>query len=399
MKAVFRHFFHIDHLIVSAFTIGIIGLLVLITVNIEFLNPVVRAVESFSMTDVYYRIQHSVTPEINKQITLVDITALSSRDRDRIAEIVEKISEMHPTALGVDVIFEGLKGNPDSDEQLADAFFHTPENTVLAYKLTDPDEHTGIFRNAVHSFFVGDTHQIEGTVNVTNNPHKSMTTYPMYFMLNQDTVRSMPVLLAEMLGVSFEPGMKQHAINYKGTTFPVVEWNELEQHRDLIENHIVLLGSTREEADKHYTPLGLRPGMEILAYTILSMLDGTHVYHAPFWQILLWALLAGYLTNVVDYFISKALGRGKSTFAVFITQSEFYDKVISFCIMAILTFITFMLFVKCDYYVDTVLALSTIVLIEEGRLLYVGLLAVLKRKLGWKGVKRSLYAEELEEIK
>lgn len=190
MKAVFRHFFHIDHLIVSAFTIGIIGLLVLIAVNVEFLNPVVRAVESFSMTDVYYRIQHSITPETNKQITLVDITALSSRDRDRIAEVVEQISEMRPTALGVDVIFEGLKGNPDSDEQLTDAFFHTPENTVLAYKLTDPDEDSGIFRNAVHSFFAADTHQVEGTVKA--HPNMPWPSIPWSFSIHMQATAPPP---------------------------------------------------------------------------------------------------------------------------------------------------------------------------------------------------------------
>lgn len=398
MKTTLHHIFHIDHLIVSALTIAVIGLLVLITVNVEFLNPVVRAVESFQMTDVYYRIMHTGETEVNSQITLVDITKLTSRDRDKIASVVREISEIGPTALGVDVIFEGLKGNPDADEELMDAFFGAPANTVLAYKLTEPDEQTGSFNNAVHSFFAPITGQTEGTVNVINNPHRSMNNYPMYFILGKDTVRSITAQLASMLGVEVDPELKEHVINYRGTEFPVVEYNELQQHRDLIANHIVFLGSTREEADKHLTPFGQRPGMEILAYSLLSMIEGAHVYRAPFWQILIWALIAGYLTNVLDYFISSALGRRKSTLMVFITESEFYDKLICFAIMTTLTFITFMLFVKLDYYVDTVLALSTIVFIEEGRLIYVGLLAALKKKFGWKGVERSLYADDLREV-
>jgi hypothetical protein len=44
-----------------------------------------------------------------------------------------------------------------------------------------------------------------------------------------------------------------------------------------------------------------------------------------------------------------------------------------------------------------VLALSTIVLINEGRLLYIATLAVLKKKWKWKIIEKSLYAEELNE--
>jgi hypothetical protein len=160
----------------------------------------------------------------------------------------------------------------------------------------------------------------------------------------------------------------------------------------------VLLGSTREEADKHYTPLGQLPGMEILAYTLQSMLEGSDVSTAPLWQVVLLALLAGYLTNVIDFFVSNAIYHRKSAIMVFITQSEFYDKLISFIVMVVLTFFTFMLFAKMNYFIDSVLGLSTIVLIEEGRLLYVGILAVLKKAFGKKIVEKSIYAEELEGV-
>ena len=398
MKNVLKKIFHIDHLMVSALTLLVIGFLVVATINLEFLNPLVHAVESFSMSDIYYRIQNTGERQVNKQITLVEMTELTSRDRGRIAEVVDKISSMHPTALGIDIIFEGYKDDADADAQLTEAFFGTPENTVLAYKLTEPDEKTFTFNNSVHSFFVNDTHQVEGTVNVTNNPHKSLTTYPVYFIERGDTVYSLPTLLAQMLGVKIDSGKREYRINYKGTAFPVVDWKDLDKHRDLIENRIVLLGSTREEADKHYTPLGQLPGMEILAYTLQSMLEGSDVSTAPLWQVVLLALLAGYLTNVIDFFVSNAIYHRKSAIMVFITQSEFYDKLISFIVMVVLTFFTFMLFAKMNYFIDSVLGLSTIVLIEEGRLLYVGILAVLKKAFGKKIVEKSIYAEELEGV-
>ena len=81
---------------------------------------------------------------------------------------------------------------------------------------------------------------------------------------------------------------------------------------------------------------------------------------------------------------------------VFVTQSELYDKVISFLVMVLITGFSFELYVKCSYFVDTVLPLATIVLIEEGRLLYVGLLSVLKKKKKEFLVTKSIYAKEIE---
>ncbi len=397
MKKLLRAIFHVDHLIVTSITMMIIWLLVFVTVNVEFLDPVVHALESFSMTDIYYRIENTGKPVPNQQITLVDMTELTSRDRDKIAGVVKQISQMNPTALGIDIIFEGLQANADADDELAEAFFEAPENTVLAFKLTEPDAATGTFGNAVHSFFAQETGLTEGTVNVTNNPHRSMTTYPVFFIEHTDTMLSLPVQLSRMLGAAPLPGAREQTINYKGTAFPVVDYKDLPRSRHLIENHIVLLGSTREESDKHLTPLGQRPGMEIMAYTLLSILEGVHVYHAPFWQCLLWALLTGILTNIVDLFLTRRLERSHSTVLLFLTESEFYEKFMAFMLMALLTLCTFLFFVYHNYYVNSILALSTIVILPEGRLLYIALLTVLKKKLKWKAVDHSLYAEEVNE--
>jgi CHASE2 domain-containing sensor protein len=344
------------------------------------------------MTDIYYRIQHSDNPQTNQLITLVDMTELTSRDRDKIAQVVEQISEMNPTVLGVDVIFEGYKDNAEADEMLADAFFNAPENTVLACKLIDPDVATKTFKGSVHSFFVSDTHQAEGTTNVINKAHRSMTDYPTYFISNGDTLLSLPVQMASLLGAKL-PEKQKFIINYRGTEFPIVKWNELEQHRDLIENRIVILGST-EEADKHLTPLGQIPGMEILAYALLSIIEGSEISEAPFLVYLLWALLAGWLANVIDILVTKRLEKMNNTFVLFVLKSGLYSRFVSFSIMALFTYVSFILFTRLDYDLSSVLALTTSVLIIEGRLLYIAFLSVLKRKgCGW--WKKSVYASIL----
>lgn len=390
MKPTIRNIFHIDHLIVSVLTLCIIGLLVFLTVNLEFLNPVVRAAKSFSMTDIYYRIQNSGEVPVNQQITLVDITELTSRDRDKIAGVVNEISSMNPTVLGVDIIFEGLTSNELGDTLLTEAFFSTPENTVLAYKLTDPDSLAKTFSHAVHSFFIDDTHNTEGTINVVNNPYHSMTSYPTYFILNGDTVYSLPVMIAQLLGTA-PPKKKEFAINYRDTDFRVVDYKELSANRSAIENRIVLLGSAQMESDTHLTPLGQMPGMKVLAYSVLSVMEGDHISEAPFWVYLLWAVLAGWMTNVVDLLLTKRLERRKSAFVLFFLKSGIYSRLVSFVILALFTYISFILFTRFDYDLSSGLALSTSVLIGAGQQLYIGILSVLKKKniMIW---KKSIYA-------
>jgi hypothetical protein len=79
---------------------------------------------------------------------------------------------------------------------------------------------------------------------------------------------------------------------------------------------------------------------------------------------------------------------------LFIMSSGLYVKFIYFTLMVLLTWGSFALYTRGHFNIDTILALSTIVFIGEGRLLYRGILTVLKRYniSIW---KKSLYAQEI----
>lgn len=388
-----KNIFHIDHIIVAIFTILIIKLLVVIALNFSFFSPVVRAVDSFSMTDVYYWIQNRELPtETNTEITLVDITELSRR-KD-IAQVISEIKSMNPLAIGVDIIFEGRQLDGDGDSILTLACLEgNCDNIVWACKLTQYDQQQNKFQDCLHSFFITEGLQNEGFINMVSNPAKSIKKHSVTLPYKDTLAYSLPVQIASL--VSKEPitYKNQHSINYKPTSFPIVKYDELQSFRQLIDGHIVLLGETKAERDMYYTPIGQKSGMEILAYTILSITDDKNVQHAGAWMIILWALIAGYITNLTDFMLTKRLERRKASLMMFITQSEFYDKVISFAVMVLITGASFELFAKHNYFVDTVLALSTVVLIDEGRLLYAAILSLLKKHTNWKFIKKSLYYE------
>lgn len=396
MNNLLRNIFHIDHIIVASLTIIIIELMVTIAINLDFLSPVVRAFKSFSMTDIYYKIQNSEDPtEVCNNITLVDMTELTHR-KD-IAQIIRKINEMKPSALGIDIIFEGEKSDLEGDELLAEACLNgNPNKTVFAFKLTKYDESAHSYQKSLHSFFSAGHEIKEGFVNLIDNPEKSVRRYANILPYKNTSVHSFPFQISEIATQKVISDEKFHTINYKPIVFPVIKYNELDDYKEYIKDHIVLLGTTQEEKDYYYTPIGEKAGLEILAYTIHSMIENSPIKHANPWIVLLWALIAGYLTNLIDFFLTKRMQKRQSAMMIFITQSELYDKVISFIVMVLITWISFELYTRYNYFVDTVLPLATIVLIEEGRLLYVGLLSILKKNKHINIVKKSIYANEIE---
>ena len=391
-----RQLFHIDHLIVTVLTLIIIKVLVAIAINLDFLSPVVRSLENFSMTDIYYRIMNTSTQtETDCTITLVDMTELTHR-KD-IAKVIRQIKELKPKVLGVDIIFEGHMSDEEGDHALVEACLDGDSaNIVWAYKLTKYDDKNGRFQDCLHSFFVTEGNQKEGFVNLVSNPAKSIKQYAVTLPYKDTVVYSLPARIALATSDVKLANERSHTINYKPVTFPVVscDSNSLANFSVLITDHIVLLGTTQEERDKYYTPIGQKSGLEILAYTILSMVEEEHIHHAGTWMAILWALLVGYIVNLLDFFQTKRMGKRRSTIMVFVTQSKIYNKVVSLLVMIFITGVSFELFAKCNYFVNTLLALSTIVLIGEGRLLYVGLLSVLKRKKQWKWVQNSIYNEK-----
>ncbi|MBQ7471642.1 MAG: CHASE2 domain-containing protein [Prevotella sp.] len=390
-KEIYKRLLHPDHAIVSLVALSIIGILVVCTFNFSFLNPVGRAIKSFTMSSIYYRIMNmSDERETSDLITLVDMTEL--HHRDSIAHVVEQITEMEPRRLGVDIIFEGHKDDIMGDEALTEAFFGCADKAVVAFKLLDYNGKE--FTNAVHSFFTSDVPVTEGFTNAMTDDARSIRRYHVSYPYHGKKVLSLPAQITKAEGLDIENLRTDHIINYKPVNFPVVGWQELSQHPELIRNRIVLLGTTKEESDKHYTPTGKMSGLEVIAYATLSMIEGYSVSEAGFFWCILLAFIVGCLTNMIDTTFKSYARHRKSALMIFITASGFYVKLIYFSIMVILTWTSFLLYVKANYYIDTLLALSVIVFTGEARLIYKGILALLK-KFNFNIWRKSIYANEI----
>jgi hypothetical protein len=407
LKKCLRILFNIDNLIISIITTALLCGLLTIIKRLEFLDPVEKVVEELSMMEVYFRINNSGEKEMSQEISIVDITDLSERQRDSIAIVVNQIIELKPSILGVDVIFERPLSDTEADDKLANAFLSTPDDIpiVMAEKLSLPNSETRTFGMVTHSFFVDGLLE-EGGVNVIEKPTTNLKHYPVYLMTETDTVYSLPAKIVEILsGEKVVPDRDcEHTINYESVDFPVINYRELQENKQLITGRKVLLGAFYEERDKHLTPLGELPGIKVLAYTIHSMQQNKHIWQGSLFWIILMAVLAGYFMNAFEFLMSwlivkvpKSRGKDIPLFLKFFTESEIYDKIVAFIFMVFFTGFTYWLYAKQYIYINTWLALGTIAFIEEGRLIYKAWLVFLYKKGLTKASQHSIYYKEIKQ--
>lgn len=407
LKKCLRILFNIDNLIISIITTALLCGLLTIIKRLEFLDPVEKVVEELSMMEVYFHINNSGEKEMSQEISIVDITDLSERQRDSIAIVVNQIIELKPSILGVDVIFERPLSDTEADDKLANAFLSTPDDIpiVMAEKLALPNSETRTFGMVTHSFFVDGLLE-EGGVNVIEKPTTNLKHYPVYLMTETDTVYSLPAKIVEILsGEKVVPDRDcEHTINYESVDFPVINYRELQENKQLITGRKVLLGAFYEERDKHLTPLGELPGIKVLAYTIHSMQQNKHIWQGSLFWIILMAVLAGYFMNAFEFLMSwlivkvpKSCGKDIPLFLKFFTESEIYDKIVAFIFMVFFTGFTYWLYAKQYIYINTWLALGTIAFIEEGRLIYKAWLVFLYKKGIIKASQHSIYYKEIKQ--
>lgn len=122
---------YIGHLVVLSLIALLLGG---ITMNLSIFSPMTRALDDFSMTDVYYEIQRNNSIEMDTSIVLVDMTKL--HNRSEIAQTIREIQQCKPRLLVIDLLFEregdDLIGNAD----LISAIDANSNHTLLSCKLT-----------------------------------------------------------------------------------------------------------------------------------------------------------------------------------------------------------------------------------------------------------------------
>ena len=391
-KETLKRMFHVDHLIIVLFTFAQLLIIGLFVFNISFLNPIATALKNFSITDTFFEIQHSEQDSISDDlITLVDIKELYSRED--IGLLIEQIGEENPLVIGIDIIFEGIKDDSLGNSILIESVEKVKDISVFANKLTDYSSEKRAFQTEVKSFFADSIKVSEGFTNLTDNMQgATIRECVTVSSLNEEKCLSFPAKIAMSIDSTLEVEHdKPNLINYKNTKFNIVKYNEIKYKRDLIDGHVVLLGTIGEEADMHNSPIGKISGIEIQAYTLLMMLEHQKTHKVPGLVNLLFAFILCYIFELILHKTFKSIcSYQKNPFMVFLKKSNLVTFILLSTMLVSLCWFFYYTFIKFDVVFDGTLILASIALVCESRDIYQALIISLKTKYKWRFLYNSI---------
>ena len=386
-----RFFFHRDHLLIVVGAFVLLGVVSFVTLNISFLNPVSKAWKAFSVTDLFFDIQHYGPSVESPAIAVVDISDVE--DRGDLAVLLERVALCDPACMGVDAIFEGLRSDEEGNARLVDAVRTYGDKMIFTCKLTDYDRQAGCFTSSVHSFFADSLPIREGYANLKNNlDNLPVRKLSVQNKLGANTVKSFPAAIVEQFaGRSLENHGEDWLINYRNVGFRVIAPDDIEQEADFLEGKIVLLGGVREERDAHVSPLGKMPGVMIQAYTVDTLL-GKKVRYLPSWINWILAFVLCFLFQVTVEALVKATGQGRRVVpATFLRESRIVPGNTLFLFSALLTYLTFVIFTKWGFCIDIAIVLTLFALTLESRKLYRSSVIALSKRYSGRFLQNSIY--------
>jgi len=269
----------IKGLCVTALAFCALAVMVTLALNLSFLNPVSQAVRDFSLTDIYYNaLKESGEADTSRVITIVDMTQLY--DRGEIADVLEAINQCEPRAIGVDVVFEGLRDDSLADRRIADVA-SASHTTVFSYKLLDYLNDEIGYTKSVHSFFTDTAAVHEGFTNMERKLYGGMKRQLSLGKKYEGEVCAsfFTEVMRIYTGEDFPAENRDLDINFSPRTFRVIPADSVFENAEYLKDGIVLLGAMYEEGDMHYTPLGKIAGTELLAYALQTLLEQSEVRH------------------------------------------------------------------------------------------------------------------------
>ena len=362
------------NIIITILAFVLVSSFALIALKLPFMGPIAEAIKEFEMTDVYCQILQDTNDddeEVSDDITIVDMSELYSR-RD-LAKALVDIEKQNPKVIGVDIVFEGLKEDSVGDEMLTRIALENT-NIVFSYKLLDYVNDSIGHADTVHSFFVDESDSInEGYTNMPRNLYGGIK---RKLSLGEKVEgRLMPSFITKVSAMYEGRQVKDVSkktinINYIPKRFRVVEADSISVHPEWIKDKLVLFGAIKDEYDMHYTPLGKMAGVELLGYSIETLLQKTEVEEVGGWLMIAISFLLVLLTQVVFSLYTSFARKRKNRVARFLMSATFMRSYLMFIWIALWMWVAFILFYLYDIWLDLGWALSAIAFLLLAQSIY-----------------------------
>ena len=388
MRKVIKYIFHLDHLLITILTFVLLVLCFWLVDSFTALDPWKKITGNLSMTDFFFKVGYDYS-DVNQDITVVDIK--DEFKRGNIARTIAKVNSLHPWITGVDIVFKGLKGKPESNQLLAETAEHVGDSVVWVSRLEDYDQDKKAFAGKVSSFFADSLGVKEGFANLDDNfEHKRIRNMLTIEGLGNGMMPSFPLTIAQALDtIEIEPH-KKLTIDY-AKKINIVPADSIDACEDLIKDHIVLIGSTTDENDKWDTPLGKLPGVVIQAYSVLTARDSRDISYASLWTNMLIAFVLCYIFTLLINACAHWSISSNTAFGQFLVDSLLLNRILSLVFLGLVAFGILELFLYYHVYVDAILILLLLGFVIVVRPIYIAAVKALSRRHNWKFLKNSLF--------
>ena len=344
----------------------LVGVYAMAAFNLKVFNPIAEILDDYSFTDFYYKLQAGAgVQDTSRIVTIVDMTEL--RKRRDFADLFMEVNALKPKAVGVDVVFEGYKEEDLEGDTLLDMAVKQLQNFVFSYKIIDSME-----GETVHSFFTPSDSVTEGFTNMPRQLYGGMqrsvsigrdvggVVQPSFIKRVADIYAGQEVTaLAD----------KDLNINFSPKYYRVVPYDSIFENRDLIEDHLVLIGAMKEEGDMHYTPQGKIAGVELLAYAAETMLMQSEIKHASTGVTIIVSFFVVFF-SVILLSKYKDFTTKKKTLGHVLLSTSLVRGLLVCGWVSVIVWITFLLFCRYNYSISLVIAMSAIALIYMATNLY-----------------------------
>lgn len=344
----------------------LVGVYAMAAFNLKVFNPIAEILDDYSFTDFYYKLQAGAgVQDTSRIVTIVDMTEL--RKRRDFADLFMEVNALKPKAVGVDVVFEGYKEEDLAGDTLLDMAVKQLQNFVFSYKIIDSMD-----GETVHSFFTPSDSVTEGFTNMPRQLYGGMkrsvsigrdvggVVQPSFIKRVADIYAGQEVTaLAD----------KDLNINFSPKYYRVVPYDSIFENRDLIEDHLVLIGAMKEEGDMHYTPQGKIAGVELLAYAAETMLMQSEIKHASTGVTIIVSFFVVFF-SVILLSKYKDFTTKKKTLGHVLLSTSLVRGLLVCGWVSVIVWITFLLFCRYNYSISLVIAMSAIALIYMATNLY-----------------------------
>ena len=379
------------HCAITALAVCITSFFAFIAVLARPLDPVKRAINNFSFTDIYYEIlKETSVPDTSRVITIVDITNVTNRSD--FARLIDSIGQHNPKVMGVDVCFDQVGEDYEGNDALVAAVEQYKDNMVFSMKLLDWENDSTGWTTAIHSFFHEFVDITEGTTNMPRSLYESTKRQvPLNEVYQGKECMSISTQVSNMYADrDVTKGRRGDiSINFSPMSFHKLLPEEVNTHPELISNRIVLIGALYEDADTHWTPVGKIAGVELLAYGIQSLLYDKEVKTLPLPLMCLVSLLMIFLVEVLQVRYLEFTGESENLFVKFVIGSGYILGILTFLFTSLFLGVSFLVFAKYNLSINIAWAMSVITFLGTSRSMYS---ALRKYYDAWSNARRSKQA-------